>query len=210
MSASLGNDDSGRPVFGVAVCWSGNLNDAESALKPLRGLGPTLDEVRPTDYCAWQSVHDDGFPLGQSHYWKSSFVTDFTGEAIDALLHFATVKPSAASRIGMQQLHGAAARIAPTATAFPHRRSQSELLILAQWADPAETERSVAWARAFFAAMQPFAAHGVYVNDLGEEEGDRVRAAYGANYDRLAAIKATYDPTNIFRSNQNISPTSAD
>ena len=207
MSASLGNDDSGRPVFGVALCWSGEHDELEPALRPLRDLGPAVDEVVPTEYGAWQSAHDEGFPLGQHHYWKSSFITDFTDDAIDVLLHFAAEKPSAASAIGMQQLHGAAARVAPEATAFPHRRSQSELLILAVWADPAETERNVAWARAFFEALQPFAARGVYVNDLGEEEGDRVRAAYGANYDRLAAIKAAYDPTNIFRSNQNISPT---
>jgi FAD/FMN-containing dehydrogenase len=206
MSASLGNDDSGRPVFGVALCWSGEQEELDSALRPLRDLGPDVEQVVPTEYGAWQSAHDEGFPLGQYHYWKSSFVTDFTDDAIDVLLHFAAEKPSAASAIGMQQLHGAAARVAPEATAFPHRRSQSELLVLAVWADPAETERNVAWARAFFEAMQPFAARGVYVNDLGEEEGDRVRAAYGANYDRLAAIKAAYDPTNIFRSNQNIRP----
>jgi FAD/FMN-containing dehydrogenase len=206
MSASLGNDDSGRPVFGVALCWSGNPKEAEAALQPLRDLGPELDEVAPTQYCAWQSAHDAGFPSGQNHYWKSSFITEFTDDAVDVLLHFSAEKPSAASGIGMQQLHGSAARVAPAATAFPHRRSQSELLILAAWADPAETERNVAWARDFFEAMQPFAARGVYVNDLGEEEGDRVRAAYGANYDRLAAIKAVYDPTNLFRSNQNIRP----
>ena len=90
---------------------------------------------------------------------------------------------------------------------FRHRRSQSELLILAQWSNPAETERHVGWARAFFEAMQPFAASGVYVNDLGQEGEERVRAAYGANYDRLAAVKAAYDPINLFRSNQNVRPT---
>lgn len=206
MSASLGNDDSGRAVFGVALCWSGDQDGLESALRPLCDLGPALDEVVTTEYGAWQSAHDEGFPLGQHHYWKSSFVTDLTDDAIDVLLHFAAGKPSPASAIGLQQLHGAAARVAPAATAFPHRRSQSELLILAVWADPADTERNVAWARDFFEAMQPFAARGVYVNDLGEEEGNRVRAAYGANYDRLAAIKAAYDPTNVFRSNQNIRP----
>ncbi|HEY0426084.1 MAG TPA: BBE domain-containing protein, partial [Rhodopila sp.] len=88
----------------------------------------------------------------------------------------------------------------------PHRRSQSELLILAQWPDPAETERNVRWVRAFFEAMQPFAAGGVYVNDLGEEGEARVRAAYGANYDRLVALKNKFDPTNLFRMNHNIAP----
>jgi FAD/FMN-containing dehydrogenase len=207
MSAGLGRDDSGRPVFGVGICWSGEPDAADRALRPLRDLGPATDVVARTDYCALQSANEAGFPLGQNHYWKSSFFTDFTDDAIDILLHFATEMPSPASGIGMQQLHGVAARVDPAATAFPHRRTQSELLILAQWADPAETERNVGWARAFFEAMQPFAARGVYVNDLGEEGEDRVRAAYGPNYDRLAAVKATYDPTNLFRSNQNIRPT---
>lgn len=206
MSVSLGLDDSGRPVVGVGVCWSGDHAGAGPALQPLRDLGPAVDEVVATDYCALQSAHDGDFPLGQNHYWKSSFFTDLTDDAIDTLLHFATEMPSPGSGIGMQQLHGAAARVDPAATAFPHRRSQSELLILARWADPAETERSVGWARAFFAAMQPFTARGVYVNDLGDEGEDRVRAAFGANYDRLAAVKANYDPTNLFQSNQNIRP----
>ena len=207
MSASLGRDDSGRPVFSVGVCWSGEHGEEDPALRPLRDLGPAVDVVVPTGYCALQSAHDAGFPKGQNHYWKSSFFTDFTDDAIEAMLHFAAEMPSPSSGIGMQQIHGAAARVDPAATAFPHRRSQSELLILAQWADPAETERNVGWARAFFEAMQPFAARGVYVNDLGEEGEDRVRAAYGVNYDRLTAVKAKYDPTNLFRANQNIRPT---
>jgi FAD/FMN-containing dehydrogenase len=206
MSPTLGRDDSGRPVFSVGVCWSGELDEADHARRALRDLSPAVDVVVPTDYCSLQSAHDGGFPTGRNHYWKSSFFTDFTDDAIDIMLHFATEMPSPASGIGMQQLHGAAARVDPAATAFPHRRSQSDLLILAQWADPAETERNVAWARAFFEAMQPFAARGVYVNDLGEEGEDRVRAADGANYERLAAVRATYDPTNLFRSNQNIRP----
>ena len=206
MSASLGRDDDGRPVFSVGLCWSGEPDGLDLALRPLRDLGPTTDQVAPTDYSALQKAHDGGFPPGQNHYWKSSFFTDLTDDAVDALLHFAAEMPSAASGIGMQQLHGVAARVDPAATAFPHRRSQSELLILAQWADPAETERNIVWTRALFEAMQPFTASGVYVNDLGEEGENRVRAAYGANFDRLAAVKAAYDPVNLFRANQNIRP----
>lgn len=206
MSASLARDEVGRPVFSVGLCWSGERDEIDRTLGPLRGFAPALDEVAPTSYCVLQSAHDEGFPAGRNHYWKSSFLTDLTDDAIDVLLHFAAETPSAASGIGMQQLHGAAARVEPTATAFPHRRPQSELLILGQWSDPSETERCVGWARAFFAAMQPFAARGVYVNDLGEEGEERVTAAYGPNYDRLAAVKAVYDPANFFRSNQNIQP----
>lgn len=207
MSAGLGRDEAGRPVFSVSVCWSGGHDGADRALRPLRDLSPASDTVAPTGYCALQSAHDADFPPGWNHYWKSSFFTGFPDGAVDVLLRFTAAAPSPASGIGLQQLHGTAARVDPAATAFPHRRSQNELLILAQWPDPAGTERNVGWARAFFDAVQPFAAGGVYVNDLGEEGEDRVRAAYGANYDRLAAVKASYDPTNLFRSNQNIRPT---
>lgn len=207
MSADLGLDRAGYPVFSVSLCWSGRHGEADRALRPLRDLGPATDTVMPTGYCALQSTDDAAFPPGRHHYWKSCFFTGLSDGAADVLLHFAATAPSRASGIGMQQLHGAAARVDPGATAFPHRAPQNELLILAQWSDPARTERNVAWARACFEAMQPFAAGGVYVNDLGEEGQDRVRAAYGANYERLAAVKAAYDPANLFRSNQNILPT---
>jgi hypothetical protein len=158
-------------------------------------------------YCDLQTAGDAGFPPGRHHYWKANWLTDVTDETIEVLLHFAATKPSPATGIGLQQMHGAAARVDPAATAFPHRRAQYDLLILSQWDDPHETERNVAWTRALFDAVRPFAEHGVYVNDLGEEGEDRVQEAYGANYARLAAIKAKYDPTNFFRANQNVAPT---
>jgi FAD/FMN-containing dehydrogenase len=100
-----------------------------------------------------------------------------------------------------------AARVDPSATAFPHRGgNRYDFLILSQWDDPADSEENIRWTRAFFEAMDPFLERGVYVNDLGEAEEDRVRAAYGANYERLAALKQKYDPTNLFRVNQNIRP----
>ncbi len=122
------------------------------------------------------------------------------------LLHFVTTKPSAATGIGLQQMHGAAARVAPDATAFAYRRNQYDLLILSQWDDPADTERNVVWTRSLFEAVRPLAASGVYVNDLGDEGSDRVQEAFGDNFSRLAAVKARYDPANLFRATQNIAP----
>jgi FAD/FMN-containing dehydrogenase len=104
---------------------------------------------------------------------------------------------------------GAASRVDPAATAFAHRARQYDLNILSQWTDPVDTPRNVAWTRAFFAAMEPFLERAVYANNLGDEGADRVRAAYGANYDRLAALKAVYDPANLFRLNQNLKPAPA-
>ncbi|MGH3505373.1 MAG: BBE domain-containing protein [Nocardioidaceae bacterium] len=115
--------------------------------------------------------------------------------------------PSPASGVGLQQLHGAAARVNPDATAYPHRAARYDCLILSQWPDPADTDRNIAWTRETFDALHPcFDANGVYVNNLGDEGARRVRQAYGRNYDRLVAAKTTHDPTNFFRDNHNIPP----
>ena len=103
-------------------------------------------------------------------------------------------------------IHGAATRLAPDATAFPHRRG-IHLGVYSLWTDPGHNAANIAWARDTWQALRPFASHAVYVNDLGEDEsGDRMREAYAGNYDRLAAIKAKYDPENLFRLNANIKP----
>ena len=104
-------------------------------------------------------------------------------------------------------MHGAASRVDPAATAFTHRDEHYDFLILSQWADPSDSEENILWTRRFFEAMQPFFEKGVYVNNLGEEGEDRVKEAYGENYERLVALKDKYDPTNLFRLNQNIRPT---
>jgi FAD/FMN-containing dehydrogenase len=101
-------------------------------------------------------------------------------------------------------MHGAAARVAPTETAFAHRHDQWDCLILAQWDRPSDDERCIRWTRDLSTQMEPHLERAVYVNDLGQDEGDRIRAAYGMNYERLAAIKAKYDPANFFRWNQNV------
>jgi hypothetical protein len=114
--------------------------------------------------------------------------------------------PSTASGIGLQGLRGAASRVPADATAFPHRTPQYDLLILGQWPDPADSARNVAWARAAFDALRPHLADAVYVNNLGAEGPDRVRAAYGTNHARLVELKRRYDPANVFRLNQNVAP----
>jgi FAD/FMN-containing dehydrogenase len=113
--------------------------------------------------------------------------------------------PSPYTGIGLQQITGAASRVAPDATAFAHRGRLYDCLILSQWDDPADSPDNVRWTRELFDAIAPH-ARGVYVNNLGEEGSDRVRDAYGGNYDRLAVVKSVYDPDNVFRLNQNIRP----
>ena len=197
----------GEPVLSIAVCYCGPLDEGERVLHALRVFQPPVeDSIRPMPYPALQSAPDEGFPPGRLHYWKSGYLRVLTGAAIETLARFLPSMPSSASGAGLQQMHGAASRVAPSATAFPHRAEQYDFLILSQWSDPADSARNIEWTRALFAAMRPHLEDAVYVNNLGEEGANRVRAAYGDNYPRLAAIKQTYDPGNLFRANQNIAP----
>jgi FAD/FMN-containing dehydrogenase len=214
---NLATDVDGRTVMSITYSWCGPHDEGKRALRPLRSFGaPIEDVVEAMDYCDLQQAIDERFPSGRQHFWKSNFLTDLSDEAVEVLMGFAGERPSPArvhgetglSRAGiaLQHVHGAAARVDPDATAFPHRHAHHDFLIVSQWTDPADAGRHMAWTREFFEAMRPFAERAVYVNGLGVEGEDRVREAYGANYPRLAAIKAHYDPTNLFRANQNIKP----
>jgi FAD/FMN-containing dehydrogenase len=206
-AASVSRTAEGEPSVSVTACWSGPVDEGERVLRPLREFGPpAADGVRLMPYRELQSAPDAGFPSGRLHYWKSSFLSDVGGDAIDTMLNFAVTAPSAHTGIGLQQMTGVASRVDPTATAFAHRARQYDLLILSQWDDPADSPDNMTWTRTLFDNMRPHFRHGVYVNNLGDEGADRVREAYGINYDRLAATKVAYDPGNVFRLNQNIRP----
>jgi hypothetical protein len=206
-AVSLGVGPSGMPALSIAVCWCGPPDQGEALLRPLRALGnPIADDIASRPYLAWQSAPDPGFPLGRLHYWKSGYLRYLTDAAIDTLLDAVTRMPPGASGIGLQGLRGAASRIAPDATAFPHRAPQDDLLILAQWEHDRDSASIIAWARDAFAAMRPHLEDAVYVNNLGAEGPERVLAAYRGNHSRLAELKHTFDPTNVFRMNQNIAP----
>jgi FAD/FMN-containing dehydrogenase len=207
-AASLGHAPDGGLVAGVAVCYCGGIEEGERVLRPLREFGsPLEDSIQPMPYRTLQSAPDAGFPFGRQHYWKSSWLKHPSDEAIEVMVGFVTEMPSPSSGVGLQQMHGAASRVDPAATAFPHRDEHYDFLILSQWGDPADSEENIRWTRELFEAMQPFFESGVYVNNLGEEGEDRVKEAYGEHYERLVALKNEYDPTNVFRLNQNIRPT---
>jgi hypothetical protein len=206
-AASLGLSPDGEPMVSIAVCYCGPLDDGEQVLRPLRTFqSPVSDGIQPMPYRALQSARDEGFPFGRRHYWKSGWLRHVTDGALETLMRFLPQMPSPASSVGLQQLHGVASRVAPSATAFPHRAEQYDFLILSQWSEAADSDRNARWTRALFEAMRPHLEQAVYVNNLGEEGPGRVQAAYGENYPRLAAMKSTYDPDNLFRGNQNIGP----
>jgi hypothetical protein len=206
-AASLGLTPAGEPTVSIAVCYCGPIDEGEQVLRPLRTFQlPVDDGIQPMPYTVLQSARDEGFPSGRLHYWKSGWLRDVTDGAIETLMQFVPQMPSSASSVGLQQMHGVASRVAPSATAFPHRVEQYDFLILSQWSDATDSDRNVQWTRALFEAMQPHLEESVYVNNLGDEGPGRVQAAYGENYPRLAAMKKAYDPHNLFRANQNIDP----
>jgi FAD/FMN-containing dehydrogenase len=206
-AASIWLDAEGRPVVSVAVCWCGPMAQGEEVLRPLRSFCQSAtDAVGPMKYLTLQSAGDGSYSRGRRHYWKASFLGDLTDEAIAVILEAAATMPSPLSAIGLQELSGVASRVPATATAFPHRSHHWDFLILSQWEDPAESGRNIEWTRSLFERMKPYVESGVYSNNLGEEETNRVVSAYGPNYERLARIKRTWDPDNLFRLNHNIAP----
>jgi FAD/FMN-containing dehydrogenase len=197
----------GIKVVAIAVCYSGPLDEGERLIAPVRQFGPPLtDQIRPMAYTELQTMLDADYPAGRQYYLKAHFLREISDAAIDILIdHFASV-PSPLSMLFFQQTGGAVQR---GHTAYAHRDALYNLLLLAQWLDPGESERHVHWIRELWQVLQPYTTGGVYVNDIGQEadEGaDQVRAAYGANYQCLAELKQKYDPTNLFRHNQNIKP----
>jgi hypothetical protein len=206
-AASLGRTPTGEPTVSITVCYCGPINEGERVLRPLRTFrSPVEDTIHPVPYAMLQSAPDEAFPSGRLHYWKSGWLREVTDGAITILMQYVTQMPSSVSGVGLQQMHGVASRVAPSATAFSHRAEQYDFLIQSQWSDATDSDRNVQWTRALFEAMEPHLEESVYVNNLGDEGPGRVRAAYGRNFPRLAALKRTYDPSNLFRANQNIDP----
>jgi len=206
-AASFALGPAGEPTVSIAVCYSGPIEQGERLLRPLRRFASPVDDgIQPMPYTTLQSARDEGYPAGRLHYWKSGWLHEPTDAVIETVMRFLPQMPSPVSGVGLQQMHGAASRVAPSATAFAHRAEQYDFLIGSQWSDPADTEANVEWTGALFEAMRPHLKESVYVNNLGEEGQDRIRAAYGDNYPRLAALKTSYDPDNLFRANQNIRP----
>lgn len=199
----------GNPVVAIAICYCGPIEQGEKLVAPLRKYGsPLADLIGPKPYLEVQKIFDASFPPNHQNYWKAGFLHTVRDEVIDAMIEFATKRPSPASFMVLEHVHGAAARVPVGETAFPHRREQYSLLIFSIWPNAADSEANIAWARRFWTEVQPFGTDGVYVNYLGQEDVDRVRAAYGPHYQRLVTLKEKYDPTNFFRMNQNIRPTS--
>jgi FAD/FMN-containing dehydrogenase len=196
----------GKPIVAVLGVWSGRTEDGDAATKPFRGLAPVVADVfGPMPYVAMQSLLDPLYPRGMWNYFRSAFFSDLGATTVDALISSYSQAPNAVSELHIHHLGGAMGRVPAEATAFGTRDREYILNVVARTPDSAGFDGVVEWARSASAALGPDAAS--YVNFTGEASDERVRASYPPDtYARLAAVKGRYDPTNLFRLNQNIPP----
>lgn len=203
-------DGSGAKLAAIVVCHVGDLDAGSRAVEPVRRFGsPAIDAVGPMPYTVVNTLFDAGFPRGALNYWKSNFLAALSDEAIETLIERFQMCPSPMGAMLLEHFHGAATRVAPTATAFPHRSVGYNLLVVGEWMNPAESDGNIAWTRGSYAALSKHFASGRYANYLNAEEvrdEGAVAAAFGPNWTRLRDLKRRYDPNNVFHLNQNIRP----
>ena len=197
----------GKAIIALALIYAGDPKQGEPLIEPLRRFGTPLGEhVGVQPYVAWQQAFDPLLTPGARNYWKSHNFSTLKDGLFDAVIEYIEKLPSPQCEIFFGAIGGATTRPAPDAAAYAHRDAQFVMNVHGRWEDPADDERCIGWARDYFNVSAPFASGGVYVNFLTADEGDRVRTAYGPNYDRLVQVKRKYDPDNLFRMNQNINP----
>jgi FAD/FMN-containing dehydrogenase len=197
----------GKGIVVFALLYAGDPSRGEALIDPLRKFGtPVGEHVGVQPYTAWQQALDPLLTPGARNYWKSHNFKTLEDGLFDTVIHAAHTLPSPQCEIFIVSLGGATARPAPGAVAYSHRDAEFVMNVHGRWDDACDDARCIAWAREFFQAATPFATGGVYVNFVSDDEKERVRAVYGSNYNRLAQVKRTYDPGNLFRMNQNIQP----
>ncbi len=200
-------DRHGDTLLAFVACWAGPLDEGERALEPLHELAPVVAEhVGPMPYPALNGAFDALVPPGLQHYWKANFVTELTDEAIKAHLEHGPEVPVVNSTMHIYPINGACHRVAPDATAFAYREANFATVIAGMWPDPAQNDANIRWVRDYYDATAPHSEEGGYINFMGADDQDRIKANYKGNYDSLVDIKRKYDPDNLFHLNQNIKP----
>jgi FAD/FMN-containing dehydrogenase len=200
-------DGSGLKLAAMIVCHTDPAR-ADADLAPFLEFGsPLVTQVGPMPYPVMNTLIDAGYPEGALNYWMSSFTTGLDDTLIDVMIERFAGVPSPMSAMLLEHFHGEVTRVAPTATAVPHREAGYNLLLPTEWMDPADTTRCVAWTKDTYAAVSEHLAGRRWLNYLGDDQmEDAIRAAYGPNYDRLVQAKRRYDPDNVFHLNHNIAP----
>jgi FAD/FMN-containing dehydrogenase len=196
-----------RKVCGVMWCYTGPAERADATLAPVRAFGtPLLDAIMPMPYPALQSLFDALYPPGLQWYWRADFFNQIPDQAIAVHQEFGEALPTPHSTMHLYPVDGAVHRVGSESTAFAYRDAGWNGVIVGVDPDPASAAKLKDWVVRYWEALHPTSAGGAYVNFMMDEGTDRVRASYGPNYDRLTRVKATYDPGNFFRINQNVTP----
>ncbi|HMX29714.1 MAG TPA: FAD-binding oxidoreductase, partial [Blastocatellia bacterium] len=195
------------PVVAVIPFWTGAVKEGLAHLKPLREFGaPLADLIGEIPYTQQQTLFDAAAPFGMRRYWKAGYCAELPDELLDLLIHNMAENPSPYSLLLFFQIHGAVTRVGLSETPFTARQNQWDVDIISQWQNAGDDEKNLGWARNFWRQLEPY-TRGAYQNHFDADDGAaRVRLAYGQNYERLAALKRKYDPTNLFRMNNNIAP----
>jgi FAD/FMN-containing dehydrogenase len=197
----------GQEVVVFAFMHTGDLREGERLIEPLRHFGESHGEhVGSNPYSGWQQGFDPLLTPGARNYWKSHNFAELSDGAIDTVIEYTEKLPTEQCEIFVALLGGEANRVAADATAYAHRNVKFVMNVHGRWDAATQDDACISWSRHFFEAAKPYAMGGVYVNFMTEEETDRIGAAYGPNYERLAQIKQKYDPDNLFHLNQNIKP----
>jgi FAD/FMN-containing dehydrogenase len=197
----------GKEVLVLAVFYVGDIEEGKRRVEPLRGFAKLHGEhVGAMPYVAWQQAFDPLLTPGARNYWKSHNFTQLADGAIDTTIKFAGKLPSPQCEIFIGLLGGRASRPATDAMAYAQRAAKFVMNVHARWETAQEDQACIGWSRDFFKAAAQYATGGVYVNFLTQDEADRIAAAYGQNFSRLAQLKKKFDPENVFRMNQNIAP----
>ncbi len=197
-----------KKMCGVVWCYTGPAEQAETTFKPIRSFGPpALDLVGPMPHPQLQSMFDELYPPGLQWYWRADFFNELSDEAIALHVKYGSEIPTMHSSMHLYPINGAAHRIGKTDTAWSYRDATWAQVIVGVDPDPTNNEQIIAWTKEYWDALHPHSAGGAYVNFMMDEGEERIKASYRDNYDRLVEIKKQFDPTNLFRVNQNIRPT---
>ncbi len=197
-----------KKMCGVVWCYTGPEGGADAAFEPVRAFGPpALHGVHAMPYPALQSAFDALYPPGLQSYWKGDFVKELSDDAIALHVKHGSQVPTVQSTMHLYPIDRAVHRVGADETAWRYRDATWSQVIVGVDPDPANAERVTEWTREYWEALHPHSAGGAYVNFMMDEGQDRIKATYRDNYERLVEVKNKYDPTNLFRVNQNIRPT---
>ena len=194
VAAALLQGPEGLPVSAYVICYNGDPKQGEKVLAPIRAFGPpAVDAVGLVPFLQHQSMFDASYPTGQLHYWKAGFMNALPEEAMDVVIEHFARRPSPLTTLMFEHVHGAASRVPAEATAFAHRFDHYNFSAFGVWQDAKDNEVNRKWIEGLWPDMRTYLSGRAYVNYLSQQEGaDRVREAYGPNYERLAALKKKY------------------